>query len=169
MARLYNDSSFLYNAINLTYNGSIIIFATGSGTGVGTESATRIYVPLRTATGSGLGTQTVIGARLKTNTATGSGLGTQTATWTKSLIFRPPAEDRFPWINYCEFTPAHRLFAHLEQGYRARNIYRLIDGSYTTNDPGDPSIVEKLYLGAHANFVSETEKAQLVSAGYTVT
>ena len=101
--------------------------------------------------------------------ATGSGASTQTANWTKSLIFRPPVEDRFPWDNYRNAEPAHRLFSKANQGYRARNIFRLNTGAYTNTDPLDPTLVERTYYGGHEHFVTQTEKDELVAAGYTVT
>jgi hypothetical protein len=102
-------------------------------------------------------------------TATGSGTSTQTATWTKSLIFRTPVEDRFPWDNYRNAEPAHRLFAKANQGYRARNIFLLTNGTYTNTDPLDPTLVTKVYYGGHEYYVDQTEKDELVAAGYTVT
>ena len=252
MARLYNDSSFLYNASDLTYNGAVIFSrtatgsgtgasttvglhvsprtATGSGTGTstttglhvsprtatgsgtGTSTTTKIVVGIRTATGSGVGASTAtgvhigprtatgaggastgdiaVGLHIAPRTATGSGLGTQAAlgvrivlrnatgsgastdiptNWTKTLIFRPPVEDRFPWDSYKSSTPDHRLFAKASQGYRARNIFQLTDLSYTNVDPLDPTLVKTTYLGGHDIVVTPEEKTQLVAAGYVVT
>ena len=231
MARLYNDPLFLYNASNFSYNGVVTFTNTATGSGTGTESATRIRVPVRaatgsgtgsdsstsvhiaprtatgsgvgtslnsillknlrtaygaggsttsdtavglhivprTATGSGLGTQTALGGLLVLRTATGSGAGTETATWTKSLIFRTPVEDRFPWSDYRTFNSQNNLFSKAAQGYRARNIFRLNTGAYTNTDPLDPTLVDKVYYGGHDYFVEQTEKDQLVAAGYTVT
>jgi len=228
MASLYN-STFLYNAPNLTYNGVVFSTATGSGSGtetatglhlaprtatgtgtgtsattqttikirtatgsgVGASSATGVHIgprtatgsggastgdiavglhiAPRTATGSGLGTSTALGGKLFVRTSTGSGAGTSTANWTKTLIFRPPVEDRFPWDNYKSSTPDHRLFAKASQGYRARNIFQLTDLSYTNVDPLDPTLVKTTYLGGHDIVVTQEEKTQLVAAGYTVT
>jgi hypothetical protein len=56
---------------------------TASGSGAGTESATRNFFSILnvTATGSGTGTETATGANLTTNrTASGSGAGTESAT-----------------------------------------------------------------------------------------
>ena len=271
MPRLYNDSTFLYNASDLSYNGIVTFARAATGSGVGTETASRIRVqlrtatgsgagtetaawninPVRTATGSGTGTETTVHVRVRLRTATGSGVGgldstglhiaprtatgsgvgtslnsilhknlrtaygaggsttsdtaiglhiaprtatdsgtgsgtafagilfvrtasntgvsTQTATWTKSLIFRTPVEDRFPWDDYRKAEPAHRLFSKANQGYRARNIFLLTNGTYTNTDPLDPTLVTKVYYGGHEYYVDQTEKDQLVSAGYTVT
>ena len=52
---------------------------TATGSGAGTQSATRLITKPRTATGSGTGTQTATGFKTRFRTATGSGTGTQTA------------------------------------------------------------------------------------------
>lgn len=179
---LYSDETKLYSGSFTTFpraigSGTSSETATGvrvrgraaTGTGVSSETATRVITRFRTATGSGAGTQTATGRRIKTETAVGFGTGTQTANWTKSLIFRPPVEDKFPWADYREKTPDHALFGYVRQGNRARNIYLLKNGTFTNVDPLDPAIVDKVYLGGHEWFVTPEEKAVLVAAGYTVT
>jgi len=143
--------------------------ATGAGGASTGDIAVGLHIAPRTATGSGLGTSTASGGILFIRTSTGSGAGTSTANWTKTLIFRPPVEDRFPWDNYKSSTPDHRLFAKASQGYRARNIFQLTDLSYTNVDPLDPTLVKTTYLGGHDIVVTQEEKTQLVAAGYTVT
>ena len=143
--------------------------AYGSGGSTTSDTAVGLHIAPRNATGSGLGTQTSTSAILYVRTGTATGEGTQTANWTKSLIFRTPVEDRFPWDNYRNAEPAHRLFAKANQGYRARNIFRLTNGTYTNTDPLDPTLVTRTYYGGHEHFVTQTEKDELVAAGYTVT
>ena len=144
--------------------------ATGAGGASTGDIAVGLHIAPRTATGSGLGTSTTTGLHLSPRTATGSGASTDIpANWTKTLIFRPPVEDRFPWDNYKSSTPDHRLFAKASQGYRARNIFQLTDLSYTNVDPLDPTLVKTTYWGGHDIVVTEEEKSQLVAAGYTVT
>jgi hypothetical protein len=60
---------------------------------------------------------------------------------------------------------ADRLFAHMPQGIRAENLYRLSDGSYTINDPGYGNST-RAYLGGHNIFLDDTEVAELTAAGY---
>jgi hypothetical protein len=60
----------------------------------------------------------------------------------------------------------HRLFAHIPEGVRARNLFRLNDGTYTTNDPVNPELIDKVYLGAHNEFLTDEEVSQLTAAGY---
>jgi len=143
--------------------------ATGAGGASTGDIAVGLHIAPRTATGSGLGTSTASGGILFIRTSTGAGTGTSTANWNKTLIFRPPVEDRFPWDNYKSSTPDHRLFAKASQGYRARNIFQLTDLSYTNVDPLDPTLIKTTYLGGHDILVTPEEKTQLVAAGYTVT
>lgn len=189
-------NSFTYNNPTLTYSDPTIFYSGGfnpyplaTGSGVGSGTATGVRVQARTATGSGVSTETTVSFTKRFRTATGSGEGTQTgvgvrvaqrtatgfgssgesALWTKSLIFRPPVEDKFPWADYREQTPDHALFGYVRQGNRARNVYLLKDGTFTNVDPLDPAKVDKTYLGGHEWFVTPEEKAVLIAAGYTVT
>jgi len=57
------------------------------------------------------------------------------------------------------------LFAHVPQGVRAENLYRLSDGSYTINDPGYGNST-RAYLGGHNIFLDDTEVEELTTAGY---
>ena len=184
----YNSSS-TYNDESQLYSGGYTPFprAIGSGSssetatglpvrgraivdsGVSSETATGLIIRFRTATGSGDSSQTANGVRVAQRTATGFGSSTQTADWTKSLIFRPPVQDKFPWADYREKTVDHALFGYVRQGNRARNLYLLKNGTFTNVDPLDPATVDKVYLGGHDWFVSPEEKAVLVAAGYTVT
>jgi len=152
-----------------TATGVTIRATSGSGSGTSSETATRLIKRFRTATGSGQGTQTGVGVRVAFRTATGFGSSGESALWTKSLIFRPPVEDKFPWADYREQTPDHALFGYVRQGNRARNVYLLKDGTFTNVDPLDPAKVDKTYLGGHEWFVTPEEKAVLIAAGYTVT
>lgn len=142
--------------------------ASGSGAGT-TDGVIGVRIALRTATSSGVGESVSFGGRVVSREAEGSGIGADTSLWQKSFIFRPPTEDRFPWSDYRDSSPSHRLFARANPGYRARNIFRLTTGVYTNVDPLDPNLVDKVYLGAHEHYVTEQEKADLVAAGYTVT
>jgi hypothetical protein len=124
----------------------------------------------RTATGTGTSDGTAIYFETLPRAATGTGTGSSTpGVWTKSLIFRTPVEDKFPWADYREKSIDHALFGYVRQGNRARNIYLLTNGQFTNVDPLDPTLVEKVYYGGHEHFVTPEEKAVLVAAGYTVT
>jgi hypothetical protein len=143
---------------------------TASGTGTGTSTAVKLRTTFRTATGSGVGSGTANEIELLPRTASGSGAGSSPpSNWTKSLIFRTPADDKFPWADYRENTIDHVFFGKVRQGNRARNIYRLTDGTFTNVDPLNPVLVTTVYYGGHDYFVTPEEKAVLVAAGYTVT
>jgi hypothetical protein len=45
-------------------------------------------------------------------------------------------------------------------------VYLLNTGTYTENQPGDMSIVAKVYYGGHDIEVDATEVASLTAAGY---
>jgi hypothetical protein len=143
-----------------------VVFRTSSGEGEGTSTSTRILTAIRTAEGSGTGSGTVVGARTRRTTATGTGDGTATANWDKSHIFRVPITEGYPFaVRLSEESP-DRLFAHTPQGSRAKNLYRLIDGSYTTTDPRRPERITRTYYGGHDNFLTQPEIDELTAAGY---
>jgi hypothetical protein len=162
-----------------------IRYATGSG--AGTQSSTGLHIAPRTATGSGVGSQSVISFSTRFRTATGSGSSSQAsnglhtsprnatgsglgvtggdATWIKSRIFRVPNTTMYAWADLYGDRRADRLFAHVPQGVRAENLYRLSDGSYTINDPGYGNST-RAYLGGHNIFLDDTEVEELTTAGY---
>lgn len=51
---------------------------------------------------------------------------------------------------------------------RGRNVFRLVDGSFTEVQPVDPSTVSRVFHGGASHYVSDDEADQLVAAGYTV-
>lgn len=143
-----------------------VVFRTSSGQGEGTSTSTRVLTALRTATGSGTGTGDLVGARTRRTTATGAGDGTATANWDKSHIFRVPITEGYPFAVRLSDESPDRLFAHTPQGVRAKNLYRLTDGSYTTTDPRRPELITRTYFGGHDNFLTEPEIQELTDAGY---
>ena len=145
--------------------------AFGAGAATAGDIAIGIHVHVRTGTNNGTGTQNATSLHISIRDADGSGAGAaDNVTWIKSLIFRPPNDDDFPWADYRQQTSkAHRLFGFVGQGVRARNVFKLVDGTFTNDDPLDPALVDKVYYGAHVHFVTADEKADLVAAGYEVT
>jgi len=141
---------------------------TADGVGVGAGSASRVLMALRTADGAGVGAGSAQYKEKLPRTATGSGTGATggSVTWEKSFIFRPPVNDSFSWADRLNPVAGDFLLRKLVPGDRAKNIYLLNDGSYTTNQPAEVDDYVKVYLGAHNNFVTADEKADLVSAGY---
>lgn len=143
-----------------------VVLRTSSGQGVGGSSTTRILVALRTGTGTGTGTDASVGARTLKRACTGSGSGSGTADWLKSHIFRVPTTRTYPFAERLSEEAPDRLFAHTPQGVRAKNLYRLSDGSYTTTDPRRPELITRTYYGGHDIFLTDEEVTELTAAGY---
>lgn len=90
-------------------------------------------------------------------------------------IFRPPTD------NFVTQTPTtrdtvlgvtsreERLRRRLAQFYpaapRGRNVYWLLNGTFTENDP-EPSDIRTVFYGGHDNVVTAEEEAALIAAGY---
>ena len=148
--------------------GLITRFRTADGAGVGGSSVVEVMTAIRTASGSGTGGGSATAIESLPRTATGSGTGTTggQVTWVKSFIFRPPVNDSFSWADRLNPVDGDFLLRKLVPGGRAKNVYKLLDGSFTTNQPPDPEDYIVVYLGAHNNMVSAEEKADLISAGY---
>ena len=143
-----------------------VLVRISTGSGDGTSEATRVLTAIRTSSGSGEGTSETVGARALFRTCTGSGDGTSTANWDKSHIFRVPITEGYPFaVRFSEESP-DRLFSHTPQGSRAKNLYRLTDGSYTTTDPRRIELITRTYFGGHDNFLTAAEITELTAAGY---
>ena len=143
-----------------------VVVRTSTGTGQGTSATSSYVTAIRTSSGSGEGTSTTVGARVLFRTGTGAGDGTATADWDKSHIFRVPITEGYPFAVSLSQPPPDRLFAFTPQGVRAKNLYRLTDGSYTTTDPRRPELITRTYLGGHDNFLTDPEITELTAAGY---
>jgi hypothetical protein len=147
-----------------------LITATGSGTGTSSQTATPYFFKSRTASGLGIGSGIAFSGEILLRSATGIGVGSSVpGSWTKSLIFRPPVQDKFPWADYRKKTIDHELFGYVRQGNRARNVFLLKTGEFTNVDPLNPTLVDKVYYGGHDIWVTPDEKAVLVAAGFEVT
>ena len=143
-----------------------VVVRTSTGTGQGTSATSSYVTAIRTSSGSGEGTSTTVGARVLFRTGTGVGDGTSTANWDKSHIFRVPITEGYPFAVRLSEDAPDRLFAFTPQGVRAKNLYRLTDGSYTTTDPRRPELITRTYLGGHDNFLTDPEITELTAAGY---
>jgi hypothetical protein len=146
----------------------VINIRAASGAGVGGSAVVEVMTAIRTASGAGTSGQSATAIEKLPRTATGSGAGSTggEVTWNKLFIFRPPVNDSFSWSDRLNPVEGDFLFRKLVPGTRAKNVYKLLDGTYTTNQPPDPEDYITVYLGAHNNFVSAEEKADLISAGY---
>jgi hypothetical protein len=63
-----------------------------------------------------------------------------------------------------------RLRRRLAQFYpatpRGRNVYWLLNGTFTEDDPADPADIRTVFYGGHDNVVTAEEEAALIAAGY---
>ena len=152
-------------------SSSVVFFSgkprTATGSGLGSSSAVSVASLFRTATASGAGSQTGSGVKVFRVTATSSGAGTQSGTGIKLFLFRTPTDDLVYYAHNGGGGLANRLFGFYEPEPRGRNVYKLTDNSFTENEQNDPSVVSIIYHGGHDNFVSQQEKDDLVSAGYS--
>lgn len=76
--------------------------------------------------------------------------------------FKPPTEDMVVWAERGE----RGIFAYLKPGPRGKNIYKMLDGSFTEVQPYDDWNVDIIYHGGHIHELSASEEADLVEAGY---
>jgi len=143
-----------------------VVVRTSTGSGEGTATTSSYLTAIRTSSGSGEGTSQTIGARAIRRTCTGVGDGTSTANWDKSHIFRVPITEGYPFAVRLSEAAPDRLFAHAPQGVRAKNLYRLSGGTYTTTDPRRPELITRTYFGGHDNFLTDAEITELTAAGY---
>jgi hypothetical protein len=76
--------------------------------------------------------------------------------------FSTPTDDFVVWSD------AHEtgIFTYLRPGPRGRNVFKLINGTYSENQPSDANDVAKTYYGGHIYELSTEEEAELVTAGY---
>lgn len=80
--------------------------------------------------------------------------------------FTPPTDELVRWADPFDTSIEHRLFRYLRPGERGRNVFKLLDNSYTENQPGDMATVAITYYGGHVHTVSDAEAASLTAAGY---
>lgn len=143
------------------------IKATGSDTATSSEEAEGVLgVKNGEGSDSAESSEEAFGVRVVLRAGEDSASSSETSGAEKLFIFRPPVGDTFPWVYRDTPVPGYNLLARLAPGQRARNIYKLTDGTFTNNQPAEVSDYVAIYLGAHNNFVSAAEKADLIAAGY---
>lgn len=178
----YNDSTKQYDQAGTTYDsvwdasgsatgsstatGVRVVPRTASGSSTASSSVTTLRKTFASGSGSAVGSSTSTDVRIAFRVASGSATGSSSVTWVKSLIFRPPVNDSFSWVSKDGQVDGEFLLRKLVPGGRAKNVYKLLDGSFTTNQPAEVEDYTIVYLGAHNNFVSAEEKADLIAAGY---
>lgn len=77
-------------------------------------------------------------------------------------IFTPPTDNFVYWSDRAD----EGILAYLQPGPRGRNVYKLVDGSFTENQPADSSVIAVLYHGGHVHTITAAEEADLIAAGY---
>jgi hypothetical protein len=144
-----------------------VVIRTSTGSGQGTSSGIANLVVLRTATGSAAGTSVATGAKVATRTATGAGQSVDTfAEWMKSHIFRVPYTYQYVGGYFNDKDAANRLGSYIKDNVRARNLYKLIDDSYTIVDQRDLGQVKKVWYGGRDHFLTPAEQVELTADGY---
>lgn len=58
------------------------------------------------------------------------------------------------------------ILSYLRSGDRGRNVFKLVDGTYTEDEPWDTTRITKVYHGGHVHTLDATEVADLTAAGY---
>ena len=84
----------------------------------------------------------------------------------KSHIFRVPYTHNYPGGYFGGGDAANRLQRYNRTGVRARNLYKLTNGEYTTVDQRDLGQVAKLWYGGRDHFLTDAEVAELTAAGF---
>lgn len=56
--------------------------------------------------------------------------------------------------------------SYLKPMPRGRNVYKLVDGSFTESQPSDMSKVAHIYHGGHVHELTAAEEQDLIDAGY---
>lgn len=76
--------------------------------------------------------------------------------------FIPPTDDFVSWAEPGE----EGIFSYLKPGRRGRNVFKLVDGSFTEYQPMNQDSIAITYHGGHVHTVTAAEAADLVEAGY---
>lgn len=58
------------------------------------------------------------------------------------------------------------LFRFFTPNARGKNVWKLVNGTYTENEPADISDYTTLYLGGHIHTITAAEATSLTAAGY---
>lgn len=76
--------------------------------------------------------------------------------------FSPPTDDFVSWAD----AQTTGILAYLRPGPRGRNVYKLVSGGYTENQPANVVEAVKTYHGGHIHQLTAAEQADLTQAGY---
>jgi len=76
--------------------------------------------------------------------------------------FSPPTDNFVFWAD----ARTTGILAHLRNGPRGRNVFKLSNGGYTENQPANVGEAVKTYHGGHIHQLTSAEVAELTQAGY---
>jgi hypothetical protein len=82
------------------------------------------------------------------------------------LLFRPPATTEIRAADRFDDSISGRLFRYAEPTFAGSNVYKLVDGTFTTVEQREYDRIAKIYYGGSKNFVTQAEKNELIAAGY---
>jgi hypothetical protein len=167
--------------------GLLTFFGTGTATFAFIPSGSGAFAFAGTATAAtyppvgGRSTITFAGtaAAAASNALSGQGAitfaGRATLTWAIK-VFYPPVTDTYPPIYLVQpdaYRPvpdtSQRLFSHYKPRPASRNVYWLVDGTFTTTQPWETepgTVIKRTYFGAHYNPVTPAEEQALRDSGF---
>jgi hypothetical protein len=76
--------------------------------------------------------------------------------------FKPPTDNFVRWSDGFD----DGIFAYLSPWPRGRNVFKLVDGSFTEHQPMDQSSIAITYHGGHIHPITADEEQDLRDAGY---
>ena len=79
--------------------------------------------------------------------------------------FQPPSRGRISPTAHDASRIANRLASFFAQPEQGVNVYLLVDGTVTENQPDDYETVSKVFHGGHVNEITVAEAATLTTAG----
>lgn len=76
--------------------------------------------------------------------------------------FKTPTDNFVYWADDGE----QGIFSYLKPWPRGRNVFKLVDGSFTEYQPMDQDSIAITYHGGHVHTITQQEADDLTEAGY---
>lgn len=148
--------------------GSKSALRSASSSGVGSSSIVSFKTTFASAESSASGSSSSTGLRSVIKTATGEGIGSTSgdAVGYKFHMFRPPTVADVPTQLVGGDRIANRLARFFAPQSRGKNVYKLVDQTFTEVDQSNYDVIEKVYHGGHVHTLTEEEYSDLLAAGY---
>jgi len=80
--------------------------------------------------------------------------------------FIPPTDNFVPSIAVDTDGIGLLLFRYFAPTARGRNVYKLVDATFTENEPADFATIDTTYHGGHSITITTSEATALTAAGY---